>query len=120
MEALNTRLNELNEGKEEFYQTVNKVKLDELFKGFASSKSVEDLIFKTVSKMESLQNNHEESAYIFLKLKEMLEQQEKIGVSIEENSEVLSNLKENITQNVQVMKKNVTSIRERLNKLKAI
>ena len=120
MDALNTRLKELNEGKEEFYQTISKTKIDELFKGFSSSKQVEDLIFKTVTKMESLQNNHEESAYIFLKLKEMLEQHEKISITIEENQEVLSNLKVNITDNVKTMKKNTVNIRERLNKLKII
>ena len=50
METLNTRLKELNEGKEEFYQTLNKPKLDELFKDFDWSKRQEDLIFKTVLK----------------------------------------------------------------------
>lgn len=118
MEALDSRLKEINEGKEEFYQTINKQKIDELFRGFVASKQVEDLIFKTVTKMESLQNNHEESAYIFLKLKEMLEQQEKIAISMDENYDVLTNLKENISVNVKSMRKNIGNIKERLAKLK--
>jgi hypothetical protein len=118
MEALNVRLKEINEGKEEFYQNISKPRIDELYKLFASSKQVEDLIFKTVTKMESLQNNHEESAYIFLKLKEMMEQQEKIAFSLEENSEILTDLKSNIIENSGSMKKNISSIKERLAKLK--
>ncbi len=118
MEALNVRLKEINEGREEFYQNITKSKVDELYKAFNSSKQVEDLIFKTVTKMESLQNNHEESAYIFLKLKEMLEQQEKIGLSMDENCDILNELKENINQNVGSMKKNIHTLKERLAKLK--
>lgn len=118
MDALNTRLKEINEGKEEFYQSINKSRIDELYKNFNSSKQVEDLIFKTVTKMESLQNNHEESAYIFLKLKEMIEQQEKVSLTIDDNSEVLSELKQNLGDNLNFMKKNIANIKERLSKLK--
>lgn len=118
MEALNTRLGELNEGKEEFYQNINKQKLDELYTSFNSSKQVEDLIFKTVAKMESLKNNHEESAYIFLKLKNMLDQQEKVQIQIDENKEILLLLKDNIKENAQGMKRNIENLKARLNKLK--
>jgi hypothetical protein len=118
MESLNTRLKEINEGKEEFYRTLNKQKIDELFKGFGNSKFVEDILFKTVSKMESLKNTHEESAYIFLKLKEMLNQQDKISVEISENEDILKQLKKNIHENVTMMKNNIEAIKSRLNKIK--
>jgi hypothetical protein len=118
MEALNTRLKDINEGKEEFYQTISKSRIDDLYKSFQSSKQVEDLIFKTVSKMESLESKHEESAYIFLKLKEMLEQQEKVLYEINENKELLKVLKENIDSNVQTMRNNVVNLKERLDKIK--
>lgn len=118
MEALNEKLKNLNEGKEEFYTTINKPKIDELYKCFSASNKVEDLIFKTIAKLDSLQNNHEESAFIFLKIKEMLDQQEKISANMDENSEILTNLKSNITENVTTMKKNIENIRERLKNLK--
>jgi hypothetical protein len=118
MESLNSRLSELNEGKEGFYQTINKGKLDQLYKGFTSAKHVEDLIFKTLTKIESLEAKHEQSAYIFLKLKETLDQQDKVGLEIEENKEILKDLKEGIHNNVSTMKRNLGYLKERLNKLK--
>lgn len=87
-------------------------------KAFGSSKLIEDLIFKTVGKMESLSNNHEESAHIFLKLKEMLEQQEKIERDINENREVIQNLKNNIEENSSVIKNNIENLKMRITKLK--
>ena len=117
MEALDNRLKELNEGKEEFYLSINRNKLDELYKAFNDSKAVEDIIFKTIAKMESLQNNHEESAYIFVKLKEMIQQNEKISVSIDENVETLKTLRQSISGNLEVMKKNVRIIKDRLSKI---
>lgn len=118
METLNSRLSELNEGKENFYQTINKQKIDELFKGFVSSRHVEDLIFKTLTKIESLENKHEEGAYIFLKVKEMIEQQDKLGSEIKENKEILSNLSTGMKLNIETMKKNVAYLKQRLAKIK--
>jgi len=51
MEALNNRLQEINEGKEEFYQSINKDLIDQLYKILSDSKEVEDFILKTISKM---------------------------------------------------------------------
>jgi methyl-accepting chemotaxis protein len=119
MKSLGQRLKEINEGKEEFYTSIiSKPKIDELHKSFGHSKQVEDLIFKTVAKIESLKSNHEESAYIFLKIREMLEQQEKVGMTIEDNLSVLSTLQENIRENADTMKKNIHSLKERLSKIK--
>ena len=118
METLNTRLSGLNEGKENFYQTINKQKIDELYKGFVSSKHVEDLIFKTLTKIESLENKHEEGAFIFLKLKEMIEQQDKISLEIKENKDILTNLNDGMKSNIETMKKNIVYLKQRLSKIK--
>ncbi len=118
IETLNKRLSELNEGKETFYQTINKQKIDELYKGFISSKHVEDLIFKTLTKIESLENKHEEGAYIFLKLKETIEQQDKLSLEIVENKDILSNLNEGMKSNIQTMKKNLAHLKQKLSKIK--
>ena len=72
LEALTKRIDEIIGGKENFYSTVKDEKLQELYSGFDSSKDVEDLIFNTISKMENLKNNHEESAFISLKIKELI------------------------------------------------
>lgn len=68
--------------------------------------------------MESLKNNHEESAYIFVKLKDMLDQQEKIESIMSDNEDCLFNLKKNISDNKNCIRKNLNYIKERLNKLK--
>jgi hypothetical protein len=117
-EALGHRLNELNEHNDEFYKSLNKTKLDDLFKCFNTSKEVEDLIFRTISKMEALKSNHEESAFIFVKLKDMLEQQEKLEKMMIENEAVLENIQTNVGENNKSIRKNIDLLRERLNKLK--
>jgi uncharacterized membrane protein YcaP (DUF421 family) len=117
-EALSQRLNEINEGKDEFFKSINKAKIDELFKKFASSKEVEDYIFKTISKMEALKNNHEESAFIFVKLKDMLDQHDKVEQEIIENDSILDNICENIAENKKAMLKNIETIKQRLSKIK--
>jgi queuine/archaeosine tRNA-ribosyltransferase len=118
METLNTRLSGLNEGKENFYQTINKQKIDELYKGFVSSKHVEDLIFKTLTKIDSLENKHEEGAYIFLKLKEMIEQQDKLTSEIKENKDILTNLSSGMKSNIETMEKNLAYLKQRFAKIK--
>ena len=66
--------------------------------------------------MESLKNSHEESAFISLKIKELIDQQEKISVNIPENKKLLDNLKNNIIQNSEVMQNNLKILNEKLNK----
>ena len=114
MDALKKRITEIKTGGEEFYRTVNKAKLDDLYSGFTSSKDVEQVIYNTIGKMESLKNNHEESAFISLKIKELIEQQQKISVTINENCEILDKLKDNITKNIEVMKKNIEIIKKKI------
>lgn len=115
---MNTRLAGLNEGKENFYQNINKQKIDELYKGFGSSLQVEELIFKTLTKIESLENKHEEGAYIFLKLKEMIEQQDKLSSEIIDQKDLLVNLNEGMKSNIVTMKKNLDFLKQRLTKIK--
>jgi hypothetical protein len=116
---LNERLKILDEVNEEFYHNIlNRQKIDELSKHFATSKEIEQLIYTTIEKLESSKNSHEESAFIFVKLKEMLEQQNRISESISENEEILDKVNENMSENIGVMKKNLEVIKSRYNKLK--
>lgn len=114
MKTLGERLGEIKNGNEDFYAKVDKTKLDELYNGFNSSKEVEELIYNTINKMESLKNNHEQSAFISLKLKELIDQQEKLAKCMDDNKKILLSLKENIKGNVDVMKKNIEVINNKL------
>lgn len=116
LENLTQRINEITNGNEEFYNKVNKNKLDELCSGFKDSKDVEELIFSTINKMESLKNSHEQSAFISLKIKDLIEQQEKLDVSIEESGKILDNLKGNIKENALVIQKNLDELEKKLKK----
>lgn len=116
LENLTQRINEITNGNEEFYNKVNKSKLDELCSGFKDSKDVEELIFSTINKMESLKNSHEQSAFISLKIKDLIEQQEKLDVSIEESGKILDNLKGNIKENALVIQKNLDELEKKLKK----
>ena len=98
----------------DFYDILDKEYLDALFFGFKSSEEIENIINETVTKMESLKDRHEISAFVGLKLQEMIEQQVKLGNEIVDNSEILINLKKNIKNNVEVMKKNLELLKTKL------
>ena len=105
---LKIRLNNMNFGKENLFSNKEgKNKIDKLYSKFISSKGVENTINQTIHKMENLKNNHEDFAFINLKLKNIIDEQEKIAKDIIDNNEILDNLKENIDNNVLLMKNNL-------------
>ena len=97
---------------DDFYNVIDKEYIDDLFTGFQNSQEIENIITETVNKMESLKEGHEVSAYVGLKLQEMIEQQEKLGNEINNNSQILINLKKNIKNNIEVMRKNIVKRNE--------
>lgn len=117
-DILKSKLNEISQGKEDFYRNIQKSKIDSLYKYVDSAKQIEDLVFKTLTKVDSLKNSHEEAAAVFVKLNELNENNRKILTMLEEDTELLIDLKENMAINNQAIKKNITSIKERLDKLK--
>ena len=110
---INKRVKEM-EISTDFYEMLDKEYLDTLFSGFSNSEEIENIITETVSKMESLKDRHEISAFVGLKLQELIEQQVKLGNEIIDNSEILINLKRNIKNNVEVMKKNLELLKTKL------
>ena len=98
----------------DFYDILDKEYLDALFSGFKNSEEIENIITETVTKMENMKDRHEISAFVGLKLQEMIEQQIKLGNEIIDNSEILINLKKNIKNNVEVMKKNLELLKAKL------
>ena len=106
------------ENNDDFYNVIDKEYLDSLYSGFKNGEEIENIITDTVAKMESLKEGHEISAFVGLKLKEMIEQQEKLGNEMNYNSQILINLKKNIKNNIDVMKKNIELIKEKINSKK--
>jgi Dynamitin len=119
LDHLNTRLKDINESKEEFYHVIKKELIDELFNTIGSSRQIEDIIFKSVSKMESLKQSHEDSAYIHLKIKELSNQQDNIEIGIDQNLNILDDVNNNLKQNISDMKKNIEFVKQRIQKLKS-
>ena len=101
---------------DEFYNVIDKEYLNDLYTGFKNGEEIENLISGTVAKMESLREGHEVSAFVGLKLQEMIEQQVKLGSEMNHNSQILINLKKNIKNNIEMMKKNIELLKAKLNK----
>ena len=118
--AMNNLKDNLNENL--LNQELHKMKprIDEMYnlfnENFQTIKEIEDIISNTISKMESNKNNHEEKAYIMLKIKDVTSQQEKIGVNIDENIQLLDELKNNIKSNCEIMKKNINILNDKIKK----
>lgn len=99
---------------DDFYNILDKEYLDDLYTGFKNAEEIEDIITETVSKMENMKERHEISAFVGIKLQELIEQQVKLGNEINDNMEILINLKKNIKNNVNVMKKNLEILKSKL------
>ena len=99
---------------DDFYNILDKEYLDDLYTGFKNAEEIEDIITETVSKMENMKERHEISAFVGIKLQELIEQQVKLGNEINDNMEILINLKKNIKNNVSVMKKNLEILKSKL------
>ena len=112
------RVKEIDNNNDEFYNVIDKEYLDSLYTGFKNGEEIENIITDTVAKMESLKEGHEISAFVGLKLREMIEQQEKLGIEMNNNSQILINLKKNIKSNIDVMKKNIEILKEKINSKK--
>ena len=100
---------------DEFYNVVDKEYLNDLYSGFKNGEEIENIITSTVAKMESLKEGHEVGAYVGLKLQEMIDQQEKFGLEMNHNSQILINLKKNIKNNIEMMKKNIELLKAKIN-----
>ena len=117
-DIITKRVKEIDNNNDEFYNVIDKEYLDSLYTGFKNGEEIENIITDTVAKMESLKEGHEISAFVGLKLREMIEQQEKLGIEMNNNSQILINLKKNIKSNIDVMKKNIEILKEKINSKK--
>lgn len=117
-DILKKKLDEIASGKQDFYKSVNQNRIDLLYKHLESGKKLEELIFKTLTSLESFKSSHEDSAEIFVKINEIQEMTEKMLIQINDEIEVVEELKNSIAENNKVISKNVTLLEERFNKNK--
>ena len=103
---------------EEFYDNIDEEYLNALYCGYKNGNEVGEIIVNTINELEKMKDEHEKGAYINLKLKELIDQQDKLGIEINCSYEILINLKKNIKNNVEVMKKNIELLKSRINNKK--
>lgn len=117
LKLLNTKISEITSNKEDFYNTINKTKIDELLDSIKSCGEAEKLIFNTIKSLNSLKANHEESAAIFVKINELLDQNASISSQLDRNTIILNAFNSNMKDNNTRLKKNISSLRSRIEKL---
>ncbi len=103
----------INNYKEE-YETIEVSKLKEITSGGIDAKNIEKIICNVIYKMELLKDDHEKSIYLSQKVKELIDRNEEMEKQIDENIKILDNLQESVDLNVDVMKKNIEVIKQKL------
>ena len=103
----------INNYKEE-YETIEVSKLKEITSGGIDAKNIEKIICNVIYKMELLKDDHEKSIYLSQKVKELIDRNEEMEKQIDENIKILDNLQESVDLNVDVMRKNIEVIKQKL------
>ena len=111
----NLKLDEIKENYKEIYDKIEEDKIQDLFVEGIEAKEAEKIINDTISKMELMKDEHEQSIYLSNKVKELIQKNEQIKEQIEEDTLMLEQLKENVENNVNIMKKNINVIKQKLN-----
>ena len=109
------KLDEIKENYKEIYDKIEEDKIQDLFTEGIEAKEAEKIINDTISKMELLKDEHEQSIYLSNKVKELIKKNEQLKEQIEEDTLMLEQLKENVENNVNTMKKNINVIKQKLN-----
>ena len=124
-DVLMKKLEEVTAGKSEFYKSINTDKLDRLYKmiennntGGSGGKNIEGVIFKTLNSIDSLRQFHEDAACIFVKISEVQETSEKMIIQLDEQLEVIEELKKTVEDNNTLIEKNFGNLKARFNLLK--
>ena len=111
----NLKLDEIKENYKEIYDKMEEDKIQDLLVEGVEAKEAEKIINDTISKMELLKDEHEQSIYLSNKVRELIMKNEQIKEQIEEDTLILEQLKENAENNVNTMKKNINVIKQKLN-----
>ena len=104
----------ISENHNGMYDKFNLEKLNNLLSSGFDAEEIEKILNNCMTKIYLLNDEHEKAVYINQKIKELIEQQKKVDSELDENSKMLDELNENIKANVEVMKKNIEIIKDKL------
>ena len=110
----NSKLEEIRENYKEMYDKIEEDKINDITNEEIEAKEAEKIINDTIYKMELLKDEHEQSIYISQTIKDLIKRNEELKEKLEGDTLMLEQLKENVENNVNTMKKNIELIKEKL------
>ena len=110
--------NKIEEIRENYQETYDKMEIDKInnlmIEGIDANEA-EKIINNTINKIEMLKDEHEQCIFINNKIKELITKNEQIKEQIDSDTLMLEELKTNVENNVNTMKKNIEVIKQKLN-----
>ena len=110
--------NKIEEIRENYLETYDKMEIDKInnlmVEGIDANEA-EKIINNTINKIEMLKDEHEQCIFINNKIKELIKKNEQIKEQIDSDTLMLEELKTNVENNVNTMKKNIEVIKQKLN-----
>ena len=110
--------NKIEEIRENYLETYDKMEIDKInnlmIEGIDANEA-EKIINNTINKIEMLKDEHEQCIFINNKIKELISKHEQIKEQIDSDTLMLEELKTNVENNVNTMKKNIEVIKQKLN-----
>jgi hypothetical protein len=110
--------NKIEEIRENYLETYDKMEIDKInnlmIEGIDANEA-EKIINNTINKIEMLKDEHEQCIFINNKIKELIKKNEQIKEQIDSDTLMLEELKTNVENNVNTMKKNIEVIKQKLN-----
>jgi len=110
----NLKLDEIRENYKDTYDKIEEDKINDITAEGIEAKEAEKIINDTIYKMELMKDEHEQSIFISQKVKDLIKRNEELKGKIEEDTLMLEQLRENVENNVNTMKKNIELIRQKL------
>ena len=103
----NLKLDEIRENYKDTYDKIEEDKINDLTAEGIEAKEAEKIINDTIYKMELMKDEHEQSIFISQKVKDLIKKNEELKEKIEEDTLMLEQLRKNVENNVNTMKKNI-------------
>ena len=114
-ENADNKIDEIRENYQETYDKMEIDKINNLMVEGIDANDAEKIINNTINKIEMLKDEHEQCIFINNKIKELIKKNEQIKEQIESDTLMLEELKTNVENNVNTMKKNIEVIKQKLN-----
>jgi len=114
-ENADNKIEEIRENYQETYDKMEIDKINNLMVEGIDANEAEKIINNTINKIEMLKDEHEQCIFINNKIKELIKKNEQINEQIESDTLMLEELKTNVENNVNTMKKNIEVIKQKLN-----